>query len=246
MSVVAAPAAVAPAPDAAVVAAAAAAPAPVVATVAPVEVKPVVEAKPVTPEVKPEPGLLSLEDQPADDKKIEAKKDEAKPDADLKIALPEGVTLPDETIGEYRTALKDAGVTDPDVAAKLVAADLKRQDEATKAGEKLVSEQNAKWMQEIKADPEFGGQHFDANLLASKGFLRRSPEGVALANAIQADGLGSYPPLFKFIASLAKANKEDSSGVGSGGGKPPSELSSEEKLRIQYPSMYLPDGSRKP
>lgn len=248
MSVVAAPAVAPVVPDAVIAAGAPAvtpAAAPVVAAATPAvappaEIKPAVEAKPVV-EAKAEKGLLSIDETPADDKKIEAKKDEA---AEIKIDIPEGATIDEELLAKFKDIAKTKGLSS-EAASALVAFDLERRAEEAKAGEKLIADQNAKWVQEIKADKDIGGANFDANLLASKGFLRRTPEGVAFAAAIAQDHLDSYPPLFKFIASLAKANKEDSSGVGGGGGRAPAAPSQEEILRQTYPTMFTPEGARK-
>lgn len=156
-----------------------------------------------TPEVK-------AEDSAEAKKSDEPTKSEEKPAVPEKYEFkaPEGMTLDEAAVQAFEPVAKELGLTQ-DAAQKLV--DLYASQKAADA--KALADgwalQGKTWSDEVKADKEFGGPNFPATMNNANTVLKQfsTPEEIAAINAM---GLGNYPPFVRALARIGKAIGEDS------------------------------------
>lgn len=216
--------AVAPAVDGAAVAAAAdASKAPVAAPAADTpEAKAAAEkaaadAKAVTDKAAADKAVAdkAVADKAAADKaaadKAAADKAAAAPKAPEKyeaFKAPAGVELDPKVVTEFEGVAKELGLTQEaaqKLVDKLAPVVSKQNAEGVTA---LAAKASEKWMGQSKADKEFGGDAFDANLAtALKAFdAFGTPELKTLLNA---SGLGNHPELIRWAYRVGKAIAAD-------------------------------------
>jgi hypothetical protein len=101
-------------------------------------------------------------------------------------------------------------------------AELSRQDGAIN---ELYTGQMSSWEAASKADKEFGGANFDANLqIARKGIAKyASPE---LKSILDQTGLGNHPEMMRLFLKLGAIAGEDSHVSGSGAARTESDVAS--------------------
>lgn len=104
------------------------------------------------------------------------------------LEITNGVKLPAETVQK----LADLQV------------DLAKQ--ASEAGSKLWQETNKKWADEVRADPEIGGQKLEENLSHVAKLIDRlgGDKAPAIREAFTATGAGNNPAIVRFMVALAK------------------------------------------
>lgn len=141
-----------------------------------------------------------------------AEKDAAEP-AEFALTVPEGA---DQFKGDIEAFQSDMGQwikDNPDASAadalqeavnrqsRIVAESMQAQTEAV---EQAFTKQIDDWTASAKADPEFGGSEFDANVGRAVKALDAfgTPE---LREALDASGLGSHPEMIRFILKASKA-----------------------------------------
>lgn len=154
---------------------------PAAATAKPAEV--VVETK--TAEVKPV-------ETPAETKPVVPDKYE--------IKVPEGLQLDAAVLNEYTPIFKELGLTQ-EAAQKLVESNLAIQQAAQ-------ARQLQAWEGELKADKDFGGKNFEANVAEAQKAVGRflTPQDKAF---LDQTGLGNHPGLVKMFLRIGKAISED-------------------------------------
>jgi hypothetical protein len=155
--------------------------------------KPVEGAVETKPESKTEEG--KPEAKPTDKP--------AAPEAYTDFKAPEGIELDTEVLGDLKALGKERGWSQED-AQKVFDLGLKmqqRQGEAWQA-------QMAKWVDEAKADKEFGGEKFAENLaLVQKAVTQfGSPD---LKAYLDKTGLGNHPEMVKTFYRIGKAISAD-------------------------------------
>lgn len=155
--------------------------------------KPVEGAVETKPEAKTEEG--KPEAKPTDKP--------AAPEAYTDFKAPEGIELDTEVLGDLKTLGKELGLSQEN-AQKVFDLGLKmqqRQGEAWQA-------QMAKWVDEAKADKEFGGEKFAENLaLVQKAVTQfGSPD---LKAYLDKTGLGNHPEMVKTFYRIGKAISAD-------------------------------------
>jgi hypothetical protein len=160
---------------------------------------------------------------------------------ELDIKLPEGTQVDAAVLAEFKAAAKEAGLTG-ESASKLAAWDIQRRAKEASATIQAWDKQGEVWADELKKDPDFGGEKLAETVLAAKSVLRKFG-GEALAADLAKMGLGNMPSLVRMLARIGKANKEDSSSGGAG--EAPAVPDHESQLRRDYPSMYNADGTPK-
>ena len=154
------------------------------------------EAK--APEAAPKEAKPAVQDDPAPEKYADFK------DAD-------GKTIPAESLGEFTTVAKELGLSQAK-AQKLVStmkpAVQKYMDSST---EKFGKE----WAAEAKADKEYGGDNFAANMGIAAAAYRKfaTPE---LRQMLEATRLGNHPEIIRMFYRIGKAVSPDTGVAGSG------------------------------
>lgn len=90
-----------------------------------------------------------------------------------------------------------------------------------------------KWADDVKNDPEIGGDHLTVTLKNAKRVMDRfAPEGSKFATLLKESGYGSHPEFVRFINSVGKAMSEDGP-IGGGGQNKGAETLADK----MYPSM---------
>jgi hypothetical protein len=166
-------------------------------------------AKPADDQSQADGTVLTAKDGDKADKASDAV-----PDTYAEWKLPEGVVL-DQAIAEKATPIfKELGLSQ-DKAQKLVDlfADARRQ--AAEQQTAVWTETQQKWVNEAKADKEFGGEKFDENVAVARKAIDRfgSPE---LKAALAATGAGNHPEFIRFAMKVGRAISEDSTMVSGG------------------------------
>jgi hypothetical protein len=178
--------------------------------------------------ISAEPPAEPPKDPPAGDPPKDPPADPAKPPEpqkppepvkpeDYKIeGLPETIKADDPMVKAFLDGAADAGLTNEAVnkvlgkIAPLVAAELE-------APAKTWLDMNAKWQAAVKADPEFGGVNFDANVqrVASAINLVSTPEQArAIDEALKITGAGNNPALVGLLHRMSVRLTEPAKPVG--------------------------------
>jgi hypothetical protein len=167
--------------------------------------------------------------------------------APYELKLPEGFKA-DESFTKFTEFAKASGLKAE--AAQQV---LDMHASAMKAAvssvhERVLSELGmkdaAQWPDALKADKEFGGAGYDANLAGARKAIAKfgSPE---LKAVLEQSGLGNHPELVRAFVRVGKAMAEDSvagAGASTGNGATRS-ADPEEMLKRAYPTMYAKPAS---
>ena len=146
------------------------------------------------------------------------------------LKLPEGVTAEDPYLKDAVALFGEAKIA-PEIAQKLVDFDAKRQADAVARWQDEVAELSAKYLQEVKADPEIGG----ARLPETMGYIGKAVDKFVPADlkvTLQSYGLGNYLVIARLLAFVGKQLSEDQTVTGN----PPAAQKPIEQ--IFYPSMF--------
>lgn len=169
------------------------------------------EAKPAettevsaTPETTPEAKPSDKPEAKADDGKKEDAKPEGAPDEYADFSSPEGVELDTEVLGDLKTLAKEMNLPQAQ-AQKIVDLGVKLQQKQADAWQAQME----KWVGEVKADKDIGGEKLAENL----GIARKAIDSFGppeLKELLNSSGLGNHPVLIKTFLNIGKAISEDS------------------------------------
>ena len=131
------------------------------------------------------------------------------PPAEIAVKIPDGVQVDAELLKGFQPIARELGLKS-EQAQKLVDLVVARQQanvqEARSAWVKRVNEE---WEGQIKADPDIGGQAFQASTVAAdKAFRQFFDEGTR--KFLVESGYANHPGLFKALVRIGKAIGEDS------------------------------------
>lgn len=158
----------------------------------PVKTEPVkVEGEPV----KTEPPVKTEEKKDAEGKPVVPEKYELK--------LPENSRLDKAAVDEIAAFAKAQGLSN-DAAQEIVNRENKAVSTFAETQLKQVEAKRGEWFNEIKSNPELGGEHFEANAVLAKSVVDRFGDKV-LKDELSRSGLGNHPALFGFTVRLGKA-----------------------------------------
>lgn len=129
----------------------------------------------------------------------------AKP-GELVLKVPEGITIDEPQLNEFKGILADANLSPQDRGQKLLemhAASLKA---AAQAPYDLWTQTQAKWQAEVKADKEIGGEQFTATNETIAKVLKAigGAEEPKLRQAFDFTGAGNHPELVRFVVRVGK------------------------------------------
>lgn len=162
--------------------------------------------------------------------------------SDFTLKLPEGVKAEDGLFKAFVPLAKELGLKG-EQAQKLVDLVVSQGTEAQKAAqaaqEASRTQQFEKWAEAAKADKEYGGADFDANLKTAQRALERFG-GKGLVEVLESTGLGNHPDVLRAFYRAGKAIAEDSVGGAHGGSGKGGEMSEAERLALLFPSMAQP------
>lgn len=132
------------------------------------------------------------------------------------LKFPEGYEKNDEALSKFLEITNGAKLPVETVQALTdLQADLAKQ--ASEAGSKLWETTQAKWQDEVRADPDIGGQKLEENLSHVAKLIDRisGDQAPAVREAFALTGAGNNPALVKFMVKVAKELSEPSPIAGS-------------------------------
>ncbi len=128
--------------------------------------------------------------------------------------LPDGVTVDPEQLKTASELFADSGLSQQQAQKFIDLAASREQAAATKGVQAFVELQN-KWVSEIKADPDIGGDKLQASLASAARAIDRL--GVpGLKEALDLPGAGNNPAVVKAFVRLGQMVSEDRFAPGNG------------------------------
>lgn len=129
--------------------------------------------------------------------------------ADFKV--PEGLELNGEVLTEFQGLAKELGLSQ-EKAQKLIDLQTKLaqggEQERQQQLQQALDAQAKQWTDQIKADPELGGEKFEASKqVAVKAMAQFGND--ALRHILNESGLGNHPELFRLFHKVGQAISED-------------------------------------
>jgi len=155
---------------------------------------------------------------------------------------PEGVQIDEEAFENFKGAAKEMGLSQKQFEA-LVKYDMERNQAAQQEAVDGWNERVNGWRAAARADKEFGGENYEANVKTAMAAVNKfgdadlkallkspgedNPEGLAI---------GNHPAMLRFLNRIGKAMGDPSFVAGDDG--PPAGNDEEARLKRLYPSMY--------
>lgn len=149
----------------------------------------------------------------------------------LELKFPEGEEVDPTFVQGFKELCKTQGMTAKQAQA-MVDLQFKRVGDYREA----MKTHDAKNLETLKGDPDFGGAKFEANMeVAKKGVIEfGSPE---LSRRLQLMGLENDPAIVKHFAKLGKANSEGTTPRAPGGETTDEASAQRAHYAARYPSM---------
>lgn len=199
------------------------------------EKKPEVPAR--TKEEQEAYDKLSDADKKKDDearqKKADSAKDEKKTGAPEKYGdfkMPEGFSISTEDAAGFTGLAREMNLSQ-DQAQKLVDYEIARVQKEASAWAKSSTDVRAKWVEEIKADKELGGDNLKPNSELAMRTLKKFGSERLLKEVFDS-GWGDHPELFRFCVNIGKAVGEDKLIEGS-----PTSGKDKDPASVMYPNQ---------
>jgi hypothetical protein len=121
--------------------------------------------------------------------------------------LPEGATVDGETLDRARSLFSEAGLPQ-EQAQKFIDLAVSREQAAARKGVQAFVDLQSKWVSEIKADTEIGGDRLTASMASAARAIDRL--GVpGLKEALNLTGAGNHPAIVKAFVRLGQMVSED-------------------------------------
>lgn len=135
---------------------------------------------------------------------------------DIKVTLPEGVTLDEKTMGEFKSVVADANLTPTERAQKLVDLHVGALKAAAEGPYKLWGDTQSKWQGEVKADKEIGGTNFDTmrSTIAKTITDVMGKDAKDVFDAFAFTGAANNPAIVRLMYRMGKAFTEGGSVAG--------------------------------
>jgi hypothetical protein len=128
--------------------------------------------------------------------------------------LPDGVALDEAAMKTASDLFADSGLSQ-EQAQKFIDLAVSREQAAARKGVQAFVDLQTKWVSEIKADPDIGGDKFDATLAsAARAIDRLAIPG--LREALDLTGAGNNPAVVKAFARVGQMVSEDRFRPGNG------------------------------
>lgn len=121
----------------------------------------------------------------------------------IEVTVPEGVEVHADLLEAVKAAAKDSAS-----AQKLVNTYLQAQQAQMEKFRQQHEQRKANWLQQLKTDPEFGGEKYEANLQQCHRVLEKFGD-QELLQLFNDTGLGNMPAMVKFVHRIAKVLSED-------------------------------------
>lgn len=123
------------------------------------------------------------------------------------LKAPEGFTFDEKTIADFEPVARELNLTN-EQAQKIAEWDAKRMAEITQRQQEQWGQTTAKWVDDVKADPEIGGENLDTSVRHAQAALKKFGTPTLKAQ-MDATGMGNHPELVRVFARIGKAMAED-------------------------------------
>jgi len=170
--------------------------------------EPTSEQAPQTVQARPEDSVLAAE--PAGEAPAPPQEPAAEPPprpSYSEFTLPEGVTLEAAQLEPATALFADAGLSQ-EQAQKFVDLALAREAHAADQAAQAFVELQNRWVAEIKADPDIGGDRLGPALAAAARAIDRL-EVPGLREALSFTGAGNHPAVVRAFVRLGQMLSED-------------------------------------
>ena len=151
-------------------------------------------------------------DTKPEDSKTDKDKVDGAPENYADFSMPDGIELDGDLMDKFRDISKSLNLTQ-DQAQGLIDLQTKPLADKEKADATEWTDLQAEWVKTAKADKEFGGANFDANIGTARKAVEQfgTPE---LSEMFDTTGTGNHPEILRFLWKVGKAISEDSIRVG--------------------------------
>ena len=152
-------------------------------------------------------GDPGVQDQKPVEGQSEVKAEEQKPVVPEEYAdftFPEGIEIDKAQLDAAKAQFKEAGYTQ-EQAQKAIDLYIKSMQEQ----QELFLQERKNWVNEIKADKEFGGDKFDSTVKGAQLALRKFDGDGQMIQLLETSGFGDHPGVIKFLARIHAAMGED-------------------------------------
>ena len=139
--------------------------------------------------------------------KVEDKDPTGAPDEYADFTAPEGVELNTEIAGDFKALAKELNLPQ-DKAQAVVDLGVKLMQQAQEVQVEAMQAARAEWVDQVRADKEIGGDKLAPNLALAKRALD-SFGSPALAELMDASGLGNHPEVIRAFVKIGKAISDD-------------------------------------
>lgn len=145
------------------------------------------------------------------------------------FTFPEGVKPDEGTLSEFKTLAKEAKLSQ-DAAQKLIDLQIKTEKSKHDRETKAWSDMQAKWVEDVKADPEVGGVDYQEKLaIANKAFKQYGDKD--LHELFKFTGVGNHVAMVRFMYKLGKTLSESDVVTGRSGAQ------ERDVAKLLYPTM---------
>lgn len=130
--------------------------------------------------------------------------DEITPESYGDFEIPDGMPVNQPLLDAFKVEAANLKL-DKKTAQALVSFKVKEVQDQNAA----FLEQRKAWVGELKADPDFGGQAFDANVKTASLTLRQFDQDGAALKALQGTGLDNHPAIVKLLHRVGVGVADD-------------------------------------
>lgn len=149
------------------------------------------------------------------------------------LKAPEDFELPEGAMEKFTESAKDLGLSN-EQAQKLLDREIALSKEYRESSQTQIREQIIAWGEQVRSDPEIGGERFDRAMHDARSALDKLGTD-SLKQLLKESGYGSHPEVVRLFSKIGGMLREDDTLLGSSPKPRPTEKSTEEKL---YPSMF--------
>lgn len=147
------------------------------------------------------------------------------------LTIPEGFEADDEIRDKFLDVVNDQEMSAKDRANALIELQAETIRQASERISEAWTQQREAWVEEVKADPEIGGDKFEPTMGKISKLLNEFGDPNLREQVFDITGAGDHPLMIKFLAKVADALSEGTPVSGDAGGD---KMTLAERM---YPSM---------
>lgn len=136
----------------------------------------------------------------------EAEQPQGAPEA-YDLEFDDGFEIDTDVLEQFQGLAKELGISN-EAAQKLIDLQASLNAKSAEASQQRLEGLRAEWANQTRNDPEFGGEHYDANVAVAAKTMQAFGDD-SLRQLLNDSGLGNHPALVKFCHRIGKAISED-------------------------------------